>query len=138
MAEIIPPLNNQRTLSRMTSGEKRVAQRLRDLLEDDYLVWYDIPVGRQRRYPDFIVLHPARGLLFLEVKDWKPETLKKVSKSEVMLFTSQGLVTRPHPLEQVRQYTYAVIDQLARDPVLQQKDAPSVRIVVHSVERDSN
>ena len=28
MAEIIPPLNNQRTLSRMTSGEKRVAQRL--------------------------------------------------------------------------------------------------------------
>ncbi|RTZ74094.1 MAG: DNA helicase II [Gammaproteobacteria bacterium] len=123
MAEIIPPLNNQRTLSRMTSGEKRVAQRLRDLLEDDYLVWYDIPVGRQRRYPDFIVLHPARGLLFLEVKDWKPETLKKVSKSEVTLLTSQGLVTRPHPLEQVRQYTYAVIDQLARDPVLQQKNA---------------
>ena len=38
------------------------------------------------------------------------------------LRTSQGLVTRPHPLEQVRQYTYAVIDQLACDPVLRQKD----------------
>ncbi len=40
MAEIIPPLN-QETLSRMTSGEKRVARRLKELLEDDYLVWYD-------------------------------------------------------------------------------------------------
>ena len=39
MAEIIPPLNRQ-TLSRMTSGEKRLARRLESLLEDDYLVWY--------------------------------------------------------------------------------------------------
>ncbi|GAB6044217.1 hypothetical protein JCM17961_49020 [Endothiovibrio diazotrophicus] len=45
----------------MTSGERRVAQRLKGLLEDDYTVWYDIPVGRQRRYPDFIILHPSRG-----------------------------------------------------------------------------
>ena len=78
MAEIIPPLNRQ-TLSRMTSGEKRLARRLESLLENDYLVWYDIPVGRKRRYPDFIILHPLRGLLFLEVKDWKPETLKKIN-----------------------------------------------------------
>ena len=73
MAEIIPALNKQ-TLGRMTPGEKRLARRLESLLEDDYLVWYDIPVGSKRRYPDFIVLHPSRGLLFLEVKDWKPET----------------------------------------------------------------
>ncbi len=117
MAEIIPPLNRQ-TLGRMTAGEKRVARRLRDLLEDDYLVWYDIPIGKQRRYPDFIILHPGRGLLFLEVKDWKPDTLKKISKSDVTLLTNAGLVTRPHPLEQVRQYTYGVIDTLAKDPRL--------------------
>ncbi|OQX48007.1 MAG: hypothetical protein B0D87_07940 [Candidatus Sedimenticola endophacoides] len=53
VAEIIPELN-QRTLARMTAGEKRLARRLKTLLGDDYLVWYDIPVGRQRRYPDFI------------------------------------------------------------------------------------
>ncbi len=117
MAEIIPPLNQQ-TLSRMTSGEKRVARRLKALLEDDYLVWYDIPVGKQRRYPDFIILHPSRGLLFLEVKDWKPDTLKKISKSDVTLLTNSGMVTKPHPLEQVRAYTYTVVDRLARDPQL--------------------
>ncbi|MEJ1355626.1 MAG: 3'-5' exonuclease [Candidatus Sedimenticola sp. (ex Thyasira tokunagai)] len=117
MAEIIPPLNNQ-TLSRMTTGEKRLAYRLRNLLEDDYLVWYDIPIGRKRRYPDFIILHPSRGLLFLEVKDWKPSTLKRISKSDVSLQTNNGLVTKPHPLEQARQYTYAVLDVLSRDPLL--------------------
>ena len=102
----------------MTSGEKRVARRLKALLEDDYLVWYDIPVGKQRRYPDFIILHPSRGLLFLEVKDWKPDTLKKISKSDVTLLTNSGMVTKPHPLEQVRAYTYTVVDRLARDPQL--------------------
>jgi len=117
MAEIIPPLNRQ-TLGRMTSGEKRVARRLSSLLENDYLVWYDIPVGRKRRYPDFIILHPLRGLLFLEVKDWKPDTLKKISKSDVTLLTASGQVTEPHPLERARQYTYAVIDTLSRDPQL--------------------
>jgi hypothetical protein len=32
-------------LSRMTSGEKRFAQRLEAKLEEDYLCWYDVPVG---------------------------------------------------------------------------------------------
>ncbi|MCF6257804.1 MAG: NERD domain-containing protein [Gammaproteobacteria bacterium] len=117
MAEIIPPLNRQ-TLGRMTSGEKRVARRLQALLENDYLVWFDIPVGKKRRYPDFIILHPSRGLLFLEVKDWKPETLKTISKSDVTLLTNTGLVTRPHPLEQARQYTYNVVGALSCDPKL--------------------
>lgn len=119
MAQIIPPLNKY-TLGRMTPGEKRVARRLKELLEDDYLVWYDIPVGKKQRYPDFIILHPSRGLLFLEVKDWKPATLKKISKSDVTLLTDSGLVTKPHPLEQVRQYTYSVVDMLSRDPLLRQ------------------
>lgn len=121
MAEIVPPLNKQ-TLGRMTAGEKRLAQRLQSLLEDDYLVWYDIPVGRQRRYPDFIILHPSRGLLFLEVKDWKPETLKRISQSEATILTDSGQVTKPHPLEQARQYTYQVLKVLERDPLLIQPE----------------
>lgn len=72
--------------------------------------------GKKRRYPDFIILHPSRGLLFLEVKDWKPEMLKKISKSDVTLLTDTGLITRPNPLEQARQYTYSVVGILSRDP----------------------
>ncbi len=123
MAKIIPSLNRQ-TLTRMTSGEKRLAEALGKLLEDDYLVWYDIPVGKHRRYPDFIILHPARGLLFLEVKDWKPTTLKRITKSEVTLHTERGQVIEVHPLEQARQYAYAVIERLSRDPQLCHQSGP--------------
>ena len=120
MAEIIPQLNRQ-TLSRMTSGETRLARRLQKFLEDDYFVWYDIPVGKKRRYPDFIILHPSRGLLFLEVKDWKLQTIEKINKSDVTLLTDDGLITKQHPLEQARQYAYTVVNKLSNDPRLQEK-----------------
>jgi hypothetical protein len=45
----------------MTGGEKRFAQRLEKKLEDDYLLWYDVPIGPANTHPDFIILHPQRG-----------------------------------------------------------------------------
>ena len=48
MATVIPNIS---TLRGMTAGERRLGQRLETLLEDDYTVWYDTPVGRNRRYP---------------------------------------------------------------------------------------
>lgn len=42
----------------MTSGERRVASRLESFLNDDCLVWYDIPVGRKNRHPDFVIIDP--------------------------------------------------------------------------------
>lgn len=119
MAELIPSLNS--CLAKMTTGEKRVARCLESLLEDDYLCWYDIPVGCKRRYPDFIILHPARGLLFLEVKDWKPDQIKKLSPTTVSLLTPSGLKTMANPIEQARQCSYQVINMLESDPALQQQ-----------------
>ncbi len=106
----------------MTPGEKRLARRLEALLDDDYLCWYDIPVGRKHRYPDFIILHPARGLLFLEVKDWRLENIKKISKHRVELLTNNGKITTPNPLEQARQCAYQVIDMLSSDSQLTAPD----------------
>ena len=102
----------------MTPGEKRLARRLEALLDDDYLCWYDIPVGRKNRYPDFIILHPARGLLFLEVKDWRLDSIKKISKHRVELLTDHGKITVPNPIEQARQCAYQVIDMLQGDSQL--------------------
>ena len=116
MAQLIPNLNT--CLSRMTPGEKRLARRLEALLDDDYLCWYDIPVGRKNRYPDFIILHPARGLLFLEVKDWRLENIKKISKTRVELLTNNGKVSTPNPIEQARQCAYQVVNMLQVDPQL--------------------
>ena len=80
MATLIPALGA--CLRRMTSGEKRLAERLEDKLDDDYLLWYDVPVGPQQLHPDFIVLHPSRGLLILEVKDFRLSTIVQADKED--------------------------------------------------------
>jgi len=116
MAALIPSLNS--CLSRMQAGEKRFARRLESHLEDDYLCWYELPVGKRPRYSDFILLHPARGLLLLEVKDWKIDSLRRVDKVSVELLTERGLVTVGNPIEQVRQCTYLLVSRLKRDPQL--------------------
>ncbi|MFZ2854393.1 MAG: NERD domain-containing protein [Rhodocyclaceae bacterium] len=53
-----------------------LACRLEDKLEDDYLIWYDVPIGRANVHPDFVVSNPRRGLLVLEVTDWRLETIE--------------------------------------------------------------
>lgn len=121
MAKMIPNLGSIRDKD-ITRGERRLGRVLEGLLEDDYTVWYDIPVGRKRRYPDFIILHPGRGLLFLEVKDWHLSTLKSITKVRVELQTSSGLQTDSNPLEQARQCAYEAVNRLRRDPQLVQSD----------------
>lgn len=116
MASLIPSLNS--CLRRMQSGEKRFARRLESHLEDDYSCWYELPVGKRQRYTDFIILHPLRGLLLLEVKDWKLETLRKFTKESVTLLTQNGLKTTGNPMEQVRQCTYQITSRLQKDPQL--------------------
>lgn len=115
-ARLIPPLS--RCSNRMTAGERRFARILESHLESDYLCWYEIPVGKRQRYTDFIVLHPGRGLLLLEVKDWKLDTIYKIDRSTITLHTQKGLERAQHPIEQVRQCTYQLINTLKQDPLL--------------------
>jgi hypothetical protein len=102
----------------MTPGERRFAHRLQEKLEDDYLCWYDVPVGPSRLHPDFVILNPRRGLLILEVKDWKLDTIKAADKKSLTIITDHGLKTVFNPLEQARLYAQAVSDLLQRDPLL--------------------
>ncbi|WP_394662032.1 3'-5' exonuclease [uncultured Pantoea sp.] len=106
---------------RMTHGERRVAQRLESHLGDDCLIWYDIPVGRQYRHPDFVIIDPANGLIFLEVKDWKLSTFQHADPQTVTLRHAQGETQAQNPLLQVREYACATVDLLSQDPKLQQK-----------------
>jgi hypothetical protein len=102
----------------MTSGERRFARRLEALLEDDYLCWYDVPLGPRERHPDFVLLHPRRGLLVLEVKDWRLESLQSMTRSSATMLTPQGMKEVANPLEQARQYAHVITDLLTRDPLL--------------------
>ena len=115
MAVLIPSMGS--CAARMTSGEKRLAQRLEAKLEDDYLCWYDVAIGPANAHPDFVILHPQRGLLVLEVKDWKLDTVQSVTKENVTLNSAGGQGV-PNPLEQARRYAHAVVDALRTDAQL--------------------
>ena len=60
MAILIPSLGFARFDTR---GELRLAERLKDFLEENAVVWHNLPVGPRSRHPDFIIVHPANGLL---------------------------------------------------------------------------
>ena len=115
MAILIPALHNCR---HMTGGERRFGQRLVDKLEDDYYCWYDIPIGAKSSHPDFVVLHPRRGLLVVEVKDWKLETIQAADKTSVTLHTNTGRKIEANPLEQARQYAHVIVNLLEKDSQL--------------------
>lgn len=73
----------------MTGGERRFAERLEDKPEDDHLPWYDARVESRSQHPDFIVLHPRRGLPVLEVRDWRLDTIKRLdgTRDEIVVAT---------------------------------------------------
>ena len=120
MATLIPALGA--CTSRMTSGERRLAERLEHKLDDDYLLWYDVPMGPKNAHPDFCVLHPRRGILVLEVKDWRLSTILQADKQNWEIMGDNGPKTVINPLEQARQYAHQVVKALERDAHLVQPE----------------
>ncbi len=108
----------------MTSGERRLAERLESKLDDDYLLWYDVPMGPRSTHPDFCVMHPRRGILVLEVKDWKLTTILQADKQNWEIMGDSGPKTVINPLEQARQYAHTVVNALQRDKQLVHADGP--------------
>lgn len=115
MATLIPTLGSTHFDSR---GELRVAERLKDFLEENTYIWHNLPMGPRGRHPDFVVVHPANGLLVLEVKDWRLDTIASADKAEVELITTRGAVRERSPFEQARSYMFDVVRMLEKDQQL--------------------
>ncbi|MBV8618268.1 MAG: NERD domain-containing protein [Curvibacter sp.] len=122
MAVLIPAIGS--CAGRMTSGERRLAERLEQKLEDDYLLWYDVPVGPKQTHPDFVVIHPRRGILILETKDWRLETLHEASKQAWTLLVDGRPKVVINPVAQARHCAIQVVNALERDPQLVQAAGP--------------
>ncbi|MDP3616612.1 MAG: NERD domain-containing protein/DEAD/DEAH box helicase, partial [Rhodoferax sp.] len=118
MATLIPALGA--CTSSMTGGERRLAERLEQKLDPDYLLWYDVPIGPKQTHPDFVLLHPRRGLLILETKDWKLETIQRATRQMWEIFGSNGIRVVINPLAQARHCAIQVVNALERDAQLVQ------------------
>jgi hypothetical protein len=122
MATLIPSIG---TTSFDSTGERRLAERLEQKLDDDYLLWHNVPIGPKQTYPDFVVLHPRRGLLVLETKDWHLDTIQNATRQ---YWTILGNGNTPkvlmNPLAQARHCAIQVVNALERDPQLVQASGP--------------
>lgn len=116
MAVLIPALGS--CAARMTNGERRLAERLEQKLDEDYLIWYDVPVGPKRTHPDFVIIHPRRGVLILETKDWRLETILKASKQAWDIAPDGKHKVVINPLEQARHCAIQVVRALEQDAQL--------------------
>jgi hypothetical protein len=112
MATLIPSLGSARFDSR---GELRLAERLKDFLEENACIWHNLPMGPRGRHPDFVIVHPSNGMLVLEVKDWRLDTIASANKSEVELVTSRGVVREISPFDQARRYMFDVVQLIQKD-----------------------
>ena len=122
MATLIPALST--CTSRMEPGERRLAERLERKLEDDYMLWYDVPVGPKQTHPDFVVIHPRRGVLILEVKDWKLATIQRATRQMWEIIPNGEVKVVINPLAQARHCAIQVVHALERDPPLVHNEGP--------------
>ena len=116
------PQTFSRIHKRCNTGERLVLEQLRRCLSDDYIVWYDIPVGPLQRQPDFVVFNPRRGILVLEVKHWKLSTIQAADRSRVTLALDDGPKSSQHPLEQAYECALQINTSLEKDPQLKQAE----------------
>lgn len=115
--ELIPDFN--RCKPRMQRGEKLFAEKLQQQLESDYLCWYDVPIGSRQFQPDFIVLNPRRGILVLEVKDWRKDTFTgQGDRFQMGIHTPNGVVMHTNPMSTARQNAMHVENVLSQHAAL--------------------
>ncbi len=85
-------------------------------LPDDVVVYYEPIIDN--RHPDFVVILPRFGVLLIEVKGWIFPKIKSADSHSVQVHDGQRLVEHAHPLRQVRDYKFLLMDRCRKDKQL--------------------
>lgn len=84
--------------------------------DTDFVVWYEPKVARRR--PDFLIWAHTFGLLVIEAKDWKLDSLKVLNPDRWTLFDGNSDKVHESPVEQARSCAFHYKDLLSRSPDL--------------------
>ena len=121
MATLIPAIGSSAFDS---TGERRLAERLEQKLDADYLLWHNVPIRPKQTHPDFVVLHARRGLLVLETKDWRLQTVQNATRQAWTILDNGRPKVVINPLAQARHCAIQVVNALERDPQLVHAEGP--------------
>lgn len=123
MAQMYPdPLPDDVLTNPYREAEVDVYNRLRDQLPDDWVCWYSrpwlglLPSGEEKDgEADFVVAHPDRGFLVIEVKGG---TVRREEKTERWTSTNRLRITNviKDPVKQARDSKYELIRKLKIQP----------------------
>ncbi len=114
MATLNPSLDDLRHSS-ATDGERLVAEILQRNLGDDCLIWFSPKIPPSNLEPDFVVLDPGKGLLVLEVKDWKIETVVEANNDLATLLVDNEQKGTTNPYKQCKAYGYNIVNKLDKE-----------------------
>ncbi len=96
------------------SGSSRGEQLVFGLLQrlpQEYIVFYEPRFAKKA--PDFVIIAPDIGVLVIEVKGWYAGKIKHASRTVVEHIDRGGNLQKDkHPVEQARNYTYALVDHI--------------------------
>lgn len=111
MANVYPDSPEPRTI-----GEKQVIEFLTNNLDESWTLFYEPLIVNSQ--PDLLLFNDQYGVLVLEIKDYRRDTIVAVSPNDWMIKVERGMVNLSSPYIQVRNYTFAVIDFLAKEQIL--------------------
>jgi Nuclease-related domain/AAA domain/UvrD-like helicase C-terminal domain len=121
VATIIPSLEEiNRLKQKPTEGERALLFFL-GKLNDDFIVYFQPFLNGS--LPDFVILHPVKGVLVIEVKDWDLN-LYKIKNGKWNIDKNKRSQLIKSPLKQVRGYKdniYSYIQGLVEDSVLNRR-----------------
>ncbi len=113
MAQTIP----DKLPSKASQGEQRLFTILKRL-PDDVVVYYEPIIDN--RHPDFVVILPALGVLLIEVKGWYLPEIVGGDSHSVRVREGEREVEHVHPIRQVDDYKFLLMDRCKRDKHISQ------------------
>lgn len=101
-----------------TEGEKRVFRFLREAAtpDEDFICWYEPPIGSSGKEPDFILFGKKLGLLVLEVKDWTAKQIVSYNPHQFTVRISGKEEKKTNPDRQAKGYVNALQKRMSEFP----------------------
>ncbi len=96
-----------------SQGERRVFAALQSL-PDDVVVYYEPVISR--RFPDFIVIAPAIGVIVIEVKGIALKTITHVDSHDIHYMHGGNRQQQPHPSRQALGYMRGLMNACSLHP----------------------
>jgi hypothetical protein len=108
-------------------GERATLEALK-LLGPDWIIFVQPRVALAQ--PDFVALHPEKGLWIIEVKDWNPEYYRQVGNvggRYLEVFSGDDWISRQSPRLRVAAYQQIFQERFFSDSKLRSSPSHSVR-----------